>query len=151
LFDLVAAVIPEFHCTDEYIEKTYYYRHYVLRKNLSVPDTGHLKPSVFYKGKQGGYARLITASASLILDECRWWRDPRYGYGYNIQKNFYANTFAHRFSVLLKIFCAFLCPNKGIVNAETPEGDSRQQQRQPGGGEVERAGTGVTGEHIGRQ
>ncbi|MGI6385360.1 MAG: MGH1-like glycoside hydrolase domain-containing protein [bacterium] len=80
--DFYAAVIPEFHCTDEYIEKTYYYRHYVLRRNLSAPGTGYLKHPVFYEGKQGGYARLITASASLILDECRWWRDPRYGYGH---------------------------------------------------------------------
>lgn len=74
--------VPEFHCSDKSVETVYYYRHYVLKRNLAWPKAGYLKHPVFYEGKQGGYSRLITASASLILDEVRWWRNPQYGYGH---------------------------------------------------------------------
>jgi len=75
-------VVPEFHCSDKMIEKIYYYRQYILRRNLACPGVGFLKYPVFYEGKQAGYSRLITASSSLILDEARWWRDPIYGFGH---------------------------------------------------------------------
>ncbi len=74
--------VPEFHCSQPEVETVYYYRHYLLRRNLAHPNVGPLKYPVFYEGKQGGYSRLITASSALILDESRWWRDPRYGYGH---------------------------------------------------------------------
>ncbi len=79
--DFYRGVVPEFHCEDALVEKIYYYRHYILRRNLARPAAGNLKHHVFYEGKQTGYARLITASASLAMDECRWWRDPSFGYG----------------------------------------------------------------------
>ncbi|MFA5645402.1 MAG: hypothetical protein WDA18_03480 [Candidatus Ratteibacteria bacterium] len=75
------STVPEFLCEDIWIERNYYYRNYVLRRNLAHPNTGNLKHYVFYEGKQAGYSRLITASACIALDEVRWWKKPEYGYG----------------------------------------------------------------------
>lgn len=69
---------PDFECSDEYVEKMWWYRWFLVRYNLVDPQMGYLRHPAFYEGKHGNYARLITASAPLIINEVRWLRDRQY-------------------------------------------------------------------------
>jgi hypothetical protein len=69
---------PRFDCPDPRFVRLWWYRWFVVRHNHARPGFGHLPGHVFYEGKQGGYARLVTFSAPLILNEVRWLRDPAY-------------------------------------------------------------------------
>lgn len=72
---------PDFECSDAFIQKIWWYRWFVARHNLIDPGAGYLRYPAFYEGKHGGYARMITASAPLILNEVRWLRDQQYSRG----------------------------------------------------------------------
>lgn len=72
---------PSFECSDRRVTRMWWYRWFVARHNLVEPDAGNIRHPLFYEGKHGGYARGITASAPLILNEVRWLRDPRFCHG----------------------------------------------------------------------
>ena len=72
---------PRFECSDETVTRLWWYRWFVARHNYVNPAIGNLTHPLFYEGKHGGYARGITASAPLIINETRWLRDAAYCHG----------------------------------------------------------------------
>jgi len=72
---------PRFECSDEWVSRMWWYRWFVVRHNYVDPRLGHIRHPLFYEGKHGGYARGITASAPLIINEVRWLRDAKYAHG----------------------------------------------------------------------
>ena len=77
---------PDFACDDESMTACWYYRFYVLRKNLCRPGMGRLPGSCFYEGRshrmpktpyetQGWeFSRLIPLSTPLQVTDARWMR-----------------------------------------------------------------------------
>jgi len=72
---------PRFECSDEWVTRMWWYRWFVVRHNFVDPRMGHIQHPFFYEGKHDGYARGITFSAPLAINEIRWLRDPRYCHG----------------------------------------------------------------------
>jgi len=71
--------IPQFSCSDKFLEKMWYYRWFLLRYNLSYPQTERLKYHCFYEGKHNfWFARLIILSAPHQLADVQWYNDPIY-------------------------------------------------------------------------
>lgn len=76
------ASIPEFHCSDPYIEKAYWYRWYGLRLSSIKPP--HPPPSSTYFHKYPAiyegidyFRRHISYSAQCHMLECRWMHNPK--------------------------------------------------------------------------
>jgi len=72
---------PRFECSDEWVSRMWWYRWFLVRHNYVDPRVGHIRHPLFYEGKHGGYARGVTASAPLIINEVRWLRNPKYAHG----------------------------------------------------------------------
>ncbi|HHX02533.1 MAG TPA: hypothetical protein GX739_07700 [Firmicutes bacterium] len=76
--------IPRFESSDQVLNKTWYYRWFVLRHNLAQPDYGFLQGMVMYEGRShkkskrplssGGwhFSKLINLSTPLQLTDMRW-------------------------------------------------------------------------------
>lgn len=70
---------PRFASGDDYLDKLWWYRWFVVRHNLARPAAGNLADSVFYEGKHGNwYPRLISFASPHIIAETRWLADPAY-------------------------------------------------------------------------
>lgn len=72
---------PQFECSDATVTRMWWYRWFLARHNLVDPELGHISHPLFYEGKHDGYARGVTASAPLILNEVRWLRDASLSHG----------------------------------------------------------------------
>lgn len=78
--------VPDFECDDEKMTVCWYYRFYILRKNMSEPGLGRLPGLCFYEGRshrmaktpyqaQGWeFSRLIPLSTPLQVTDARWLR-----------------------------------------------------------------------------
>lgn len=78
--------LPDFSCSDAFMERCWWYRFYILRKNMAVPDRGYLKHTVFYEGRAHAlpkskliaglweFSRLIPLSTPLCMTDMRWSR-----------------------------------------------------------------------------
>lgn len=76
--------IPYFDSSDEVLNKTWYYRWFILRHCLAQPDFGYLQGSVMYEGRSHkkskaplesrgwGFAKLINLSTPLHITDMRW-------------------------------------------------------------------------------
>lgn len=83
---------PRFISSDEIINKTWYYRWFILKHNLAFPDYGNLQGAVMYEGrshklakhpfkvKGWEFSKLINLSTPLHLSEMRWHQDKRLTY-----------------------------------------------------------------------
>ncbi len=80
--------LPEFECSDPLLNKTWYYRWYILRHCTSKPNQGYLKHTTVYEGrghKTGKieplkvtgweFSRLICLSTPLQLTDYKWCPD----------------------------------------------------------------------------
>ncbi len=76
--------LADFACSDPWIEKMYYHRAYVLRKNLMEPGIGRMKWPCFSEGRwrSGWYPNVISYGAGHQIREARWLRDPKYWMGH---------------------------------------------------------------------
>lgn len=80
---------PDFDCSDPDMVKCWYYRFYLLRKNLSEPGVGRLPGRCFYEGrshrmpkepfKTSGweFSRLIPLSVPPQVTDARWMKDGK--------------------------------------------------------------------------
>ena len=78
--------VPDFACDDESMTACWYYRFYILRKNLCQPEVGNLPGACFYEGRshrmpkapyetQGWeFSRVIPLSTPLQVTDARWMR-----------------------------------------------------------------------------
>ena len=84
--------VPSFACSDPMITACWYYRFYILRKNLACPGVGRLPGRTFYEGRShrahkqpGGlttgweFSRLIPLSTPMHVQDLRWMRDLSLG------------------------------------------------------------------------
>ncbi|MDF2959219.1 MAG: hypothetical protein K0S39_954 [Paenibacillus sp.] len=81
---------PSFESSDPVLNKTWKYRWFLLRHNLSDPQYGHLSHPLFYEGRshkkskkpfsKGGweFSKLINLSVPLHIMDARWYHDPVY-------------------------------------------------------------------------
>lgn len=80
--------LPKFDCSDPFLNKTWYYRWYILRHCTSKPQQGYLKHATVYEGrghktsklepmKVNGweFSRLICLSTPLQLTDYKWCPD----------------------------------------------------------------------------
>lgn len=79
--------VPDFDCGDPFMVKCWYYRFYILRKNLSEPGLGRLPGRCFYEGRSHRmpktpyqasgweFSRLIPLSVPLHVTDARWMKD----------------------------------------------------------------------------
>ncbi|MZQ83105.1 hypothetical protein GQF01_13405 [Paenibacillus sp. 5J-6] len=84
---------PVFTSNDALLNKTWIYRWFLLRHNLSDPQYGNLTHPLFYEGRshkkskepfsKGGweFSKLINLSVPLHLMDARWHHDGRYSEG----------------------------------------------------------------------
>ncbi len=80
---------PDFDCDDADMVKCWYYRFYLLRKNLSEPGVGRLPGPCFYEGRSHRmpktpyqpsgweFSRLIPLSVPLQAMDARWMKDGK--------------------------------------------------------------------------
>jgi hypothetical protein len=76
--------LAAFECSDELIQKMYYHRAYVLRKNMLDPRLGALKWPTQAEGRWRStwYPNVISYGAAHQVREARWLADPRYWTGH---------------------------------------------------------------------
>ena len=79
--------VPDFDCDDPLMVKCWYYRFYILRKNLCQPGLGRLQGRCFYEGRSHRmdktpyqasgweFSRLIPLSVPLQATDARWMKD----------------------------------------------------------------------------
>ena len=85
------ASVPDFNCSDPYIEKYYWYRWYDVKLNL-VDTGGRFNlpyPCVFEGVNAGWFRHHISYSAQIHMKECRWMHEPAVAQGSLL--NFIAN------------------------------------------------------------
>ncbi len=75
------AYVPGFECSSEDVEKLYYYRWYLVYKNLIYPQIDCFQDACFYEGKDV-ISVPCCCSAPMHLDEAKWLRDPAISQGY---------------------------------------------------------------------
>jgi len=76
--------VPDFECSDELMTRCWWYRWYIMRTNLSQPDTGLLRHKMLFEGrshrmdkqpytaKGWEFSRLIPLSTPLQITDGRW-------------------------------------------------------------------------------
>lgn len=79
--------VPVFSCDDELLNKTWWYRWFLLRHNYAEPNLGLMRHGMFYEGrshkvdktplrsKGHEFTQLIPLSTPMHLCDCRWKRD----------------------------------------------------------------------------
>ena len=82
---------PEFHCSDSYLERYYYYRLFGLRLNtVEAGGRFNLSSPAIFEGINGGWFRhQISYSSHALMREARWFHDPAVARG--LLENFIAN------------------------------------------------------------
>lgn len=85
------ASVPRFESSDPLLDRTWWYRWFLLRHNLARPGTGQLPGTVVYEGRAHKmtktpwqprgweFSKLIPLSSPMHLLEARWFGDPRLG------------------------------------------------------------------------
>jgi hypothetical protein len=73
--------VPGFSCSSEDVEKLYYYRWYLVYKNLIYPQIDCFQNACFYEGKDV-ISVPCCCSAPMHIDEAKWIRDPGISQGY---------------------------------------------------------------------
>ena len=78
------ANLAAFHCSDPLVEKLFYHRAYVLRKNMMTPNLGALKWPTQSEGRwrSSWYPNVISYGAAHQIREARWLADPQYWTGH---------------------------------------------------------------------
>ncbi|MCR4621906.1 MAG: hypothetical protein K5663_07455 [Clostridiales bacterium] len=76
--------LPEFECSDPFIQRCFYYRMYILRSNMAKPDAGLLRHQTLYEGrshraaktpcapKGWEFSRLIPLSVPHAIKDLMW-------------------------------------------------------------------------------
>jgi len=84
------ASVPEFRCSDPFIEKYYWYRWYGLRLNMVTQQANNLAHPCVFEGTNAGHFRhAVSYSAWCHMLETRWMQDPAVAQGSLL--NFIAN------------------------------------------------------------
>lgn len=78
--------IPVFRCSNKLLERTYYYRWFLLRYNSAANSAGNLPHPCFYEGKHdtGGewlFSRMIPCSTGHHILDGRWHQNPEICFG----------------------------------------------------------------------
>lgn len=73
--------VPGFSCSAADAEKLYYYRWYLVYKNLIYPEIDCFQKACFYEGKDV-ISVPCCCSAPMHIDEAKWIRDPSISHGY---------------------------------------------------------------------
>ncbi|WP_135556748.1 MGH1-like glycoside hydrolase domain-containing protein [Paenibacillus cymbidii] len=73
--------VPAFSCSSGDVEKVYYYRWYLVYKNLIYPQIDCFQQACFYEGKDV-ISVPCCCSAPMHIDEAKWLRDPSISQGY---------------------------------------------------------------------
>lgn len=63
--------VPELTCSDSLLEKLYYYRWYVVYKNIITPGVDCFQQECIYEGKDQ-FAQICTGSAAMQMRDARW-------------------------------------------------------------------------------
>ena len=71
--------IPSFSGDDPYLEKLYYYRWFVARRNMLDPAVGNIKYPAIYEGK-AAFEGVVSFSLPHQIIETRWLKSPLYGF-----------------------------------------------------------------------
>jgi hypothetical protein len=76
--------IAYFACSDPWVDKLYYHRAYVLRKNMLDPRIGRMTWPTQSEGhwRSTWYPNVISYGASHQIREARWLRDAKYSQGH---------------------------------------------------------------------
>lgn len=81
--------VPVFHSDDALLNKTWWYRWFLLRHNYAEPSMGNMKHGVFYEGrshktakdlyqpKGHEFTQLIPLSTPMHIVDCRWRQDDK--------------------------------------------------------------------------
>ena len=69
--------VPAFSCSDPVLEKLYYYRWYLVYKNMITPEIDCFRDLCMYEGKDQ-FSLVCSASAPMHIREMRWLKDPAY-------------------------------------------------------------------------
>lgn len=87
--------VPTFTCSDEYIQRYYWYRWFGLKLNMVDTQGEHRlpHPCVFEGTNAGWFRHHISYSAQCHMLECRWMRDPSVAQG--SVRNFCENQMAN--------------------------------------------------------
>lgn len=70
---------PRFSTDDPYLEKIYYYRWFVARRNMLDPAVDNIKYPAIYEGK-AGFEGVVSFSLPHQIIETRWLRNPLYAF-----------------------------------------------------------------------
>lgn len=81
--------VPYFDAPDGLMKKMWFYRWWIVRLHLTVPETEDIQGYSFYEGKLG-FDNAITFAVPVQLKELSWLRDPVYAI--DQAKNAYRNT-----------------------------------------------------------
>ncbi len=74
--------VPEFRCSDAWLETAYWYRWYGLKLNRIDARTPRLPAPCVYEGvNQGWFRHAISYSAQVHMLECKWMHDPELARG----------------------------------------------------------------------
>lgn len=73
--------VPGFSCSSVDVEKLYYYRWYLVYKNLIYPQIDSFHKACFYEGKDV-ISVPCCCSAPMQIDETKWIRDPGFSQGH---------------------------------------------------------------------
>lgn len=73
--------VPQFICSSKDTEKLYYYRWYLVYRNLIYPETDCFQQACFYEGKDI-ISVPCSCSIPMQMDESRWLRDKRFSQGH---------------------------------------------------------------------
>jgi hypothetical protein len=78
------ANLAYFACSDPWVEKLYYHRAYLLRKNMLEPRLGRMNWPTQSEGRWRStwYPNVISYGAAHQIREARWLRDPNYWQGH---------------------------------------------------------------------
>lgn len=69
--------VPSLDCSDGILKKLYYYRYYIIYKNMIQPEVDCFNDLCMYEGKDE-FSLVCSASAGMHIREMRWLRDPKY-------------------------------------------------------------------------
>ena len=77
VFEWFQKNVPELVCSDEILQKLYYYRWYIVYKNMINPQIGCFNDLCMYEGKDQ-FSLLCSASAAMHIREMRWLKQSDY-------------------------------------------------------------------------